>query len=506
MRIEDNIELVLPIAQIASSVIGWRFMAYDLRDEISFKNLCIRDTMAVQSPEDEILPYKSSYGREVSIRKHRSYRIGLSIEDSLRIKSISRLCITQLKLRSNHTKTYKEEEEMVGRRINSKVNKRIDVVNDRINSKLDMVLSRMERKLVSKIKTHFGIEFIIYTDNDQQKAQFNAWLRKYDKKFFDHILDPEKMDNTKRVITSGIVEEFIVKLDRGTYLYVRPSDINNSNMTYTPVKRRSDDVYVYIFGKKCMKYGKELSKFLEEHVLANDIGMLYTVSARSENNWSCVCQDINMRSFDNLFFESEVEDAIKNHLDNWKNNESVYLDRDILFKTGILLYGNAGTGKSSMATAIAKYMNCNIITVDLNTFNALDISSFVSAINADKTRYVVLLDEIDTIFTSRENEDSTETQTANTMKLLSLLDSPQSPNNVIFVATTNYIDRLDNALTRKGRFDLKLRLGNLTREPAERMCKSFNLNERQTDIVLSRAVKNDKYNPAVLQDCILKRH
>lgn len=501
----DKVWYTIPISQTATRGIGLRSIAYDMNDDaVLFMNLCIGERLNTTIFNDSGV-CRYTYDTGIGISSHHTpFIIGLSKGGkTIGIRYLAVHHLNDIR-EAKTTDIYKEEEEMVGRRINRKVDEKVSVINRRINAKVDMLLSRLEQKATSKFKAHFGIEFMIHVDNEQQIVQFNAWLQKYDKNFFNHILEPQKMDSDRTVFTNIVSEEFIVKLEKGTYLYVRPDEIYKEyGSGYTPVKRKNGDIYVYIFGKKCMKYGKELNKFLEDYSPSNDTGLLYTVSSRSESNWSCICQDINMRSFDNLFFEAEVETAIKNHLDNWKDNESVYLNRDILFKTGILLYGKAGTGKSSMATAIAKYMHCNIITVDLNTFNTLDISSFVSAINVDKVRYVVLLDEIDTIFTSRENEESTETQTANTMKLLSLLDSPQSPNNVIFVATTNYIDRLDNALTRKGRFDLKLKLGDLTDEPARKMCKSFNLNDKQIELAMSRAVKNDKYNPAVLQDCIL---
>ena len=396
-----------------------------------------------------------------------------------------------------------KEEEMVGRRVvKRKITEKSNDINNRINTKIDRLLSRTETKLIKKLKTHFGIEFSIRKDRNDSYIQFNSWLVKYDKNFTNHILEPQKMDPEAKVYVGSISEEIIVKLDSATYVYVRPENIYKEDIMLTR-NEPSSSLYVYIFGKKCIKYAKELSKILKESPNIGSTGILYTVTAHSENNWNCICQDINMRSFDNLFFEDEVQTSIIDHLENWKSNESIYLGRDIMFKTGILLYGKAGTGKSSMATAIAKYMNCNIITIDLNTFDKLDISSFVSAINADKTRYVVLLDEIDTIFTSREKKDSTETQTSNTMKLLSLLDSPQSPNNVIFVATTNYIDRLDNALTRKGRFDLKLKLSDFGDEVATKMCKSFGLNALQTDEAKQKAGGGPSYNPAILQDSIL---
>ena len=205
---------------------------------------------------------------------------------------------------------------------------------------------------------------------------------------------------------------------------------------------------------------------------------------------------------DTLFFDKDIKNKICKHLDDWLTNEEVYKDRGLTFKTGILLYGVAGTGKSSLASAIATYLNCGLITIDTATFADLNITEVVESINADNNRYVILIDEIDTIFTSRDEDNITDSQKVRTSKLLSLLDSQQSPNNVIFVATTNYIDKLDRAVIRKGRFDMSIELGNISKDTAMEMCKSFNLTKEQSMKAISE-FEGREINPAELQNVIL---
>ena len=201
-----------------------------------------------------------------------------------------------------------------------------------------------------------------------------------------------------------------------------------------------------------------------------------------------------------LFFDSGIKERIIAHLDNWLANEQIYLNRGLIYKTGILLYGTPGTGKSSLASAIANYLQCGLVTIDCTTFDSLNVAEVAESINADEDRYVILLDEIDSVFGSRENENNSA-KNARITKLLSFLDSPNSPSNVVFVATTNYIDKLDKAALRKGRFDLMEELTDIHAKTAYEMCKGFNLNEEQTNRVIHSVTF--PVNPSYLQSVIL---
>lgn len=205
-----------------------------------------------------------------------------------------------------------------------------------------------------------------------------------------------------------------------------------------------------------------------------------------------------------MYLDGDIEHKIKSHIDNWLSNKETYKSRGITFKTGILLYGSPGTGKSSIAAAVADYLNCDVIMIDSATFKDLNINEVTGSINADERMYVVLLDDIDVILTSRDDENATTDDKATIAKLLGFLDSSNSPDNVVFIATTNHIDLFDEAITRAGRFDKVINVDNISRETAFKMCKGFGLSDKDSQELLS----NDKYkkiNPANLQARIIDK-
>ena len=364
------------------------------------------------------------------------------------------------------------------------------LLNNEVSIKT-MVSNTVKRKslnyFIDKMKTHFGIEMKFNTD--RQIKIITKWVEEVDPKNFKYrISNPYDYKKNDNPMLKG---EFILHIDTRTFIFISVGD-----------KEKDKGIYMYIFGKKAFKWFKIIANKAQ---YANDTNMMYSISARNSEDgqyWTCVGSTFNSRPMDTLFFDKDIKNKICKHLDDWLTNEEVYKDRGLTFKTGILLYGVAGTGKSSLASAIATYLNCGLITIDTATFADLNITEVVESINADNNRYVILIDEIDTIFTSRDEDNITDSQKVRTSKLLSLLDSQQSPNNVIFVATTNYIDKLDKAVIRKGRFDMSIELGNISKDTAMEMCKSFNLTKEQSMKAISE-FEGREINPAELQNVIL---
>lgn len=348
----------------------------------------------------------------------------------------------------------------------------------------------------SRIKNYFGITMEFPTE--RHVVIFTEWLQKYDKGFMHHIANPYAVADKHSKATPVIDSEFVVKLDLHTYLYV------SGNVRYLDETKKSTIVQIYLFGKHFPKYYNELKKLMSNRLRADN--MIYSVTGKGGDGrsyWTCSGSKLTRRTMDTLFFDNDIKEQIINHLDKWNRNESLYESRGLIFKTGILLYGTPGTGKSSLAAAIAYYLGCSIISIDCTTFDNLDIAEVTDCINADEDRYVVLLDEIDAVFLSRDGDGAGSDKAKNTSKLLSFLDSPNSPKNVVFIGTTNYIDRLDPATLRKGRFDLSIELTNISKATALEMCHGFGLDAENTEDLM----ENTEFpiNPSKFQSLILER-
>ena len=345
--------------------------------------------------------------------------------------------------------------------------------------------------VMDKLKTHFGIVMKFNTYNEV--AAISSILIDIDKTIKKHVVNSYTYGGTKQApLIEG--KQIIRVKKHNSFIYVSGvTKESGQNEKYS-------NILIYIFGKGAYKTKAYIDYKFRNFNDAELINYAITASKRgTDSYWNCIANDIPPRTFDTLFFDNNVIGSVKGHLDKWLNNIDIYKSRNLNFKTGILIHGPAGTGKSSLAVAIASYLKCNLISIDMATFDDLDITDLTGSINADKDRYVVFLDEIDVVFKSRD-ENITDEQRERTTKLLTFLDSANSPTNVVFVATTNYPDRLDTAVTRKGRFDLIVHVDNLSKETAEEMCRGFNTTLNNVDI---SPLSDGKYNPATLQAAIL---
>lgn len=369
------------------------------------------------------------------------------------------------------------------------------------------------------LKNKFGIEFKL-TLNEFPKGF--AFVEKYDDKYNKHVSNPQtilyKNEDTSVGDTKYITDKkFIIKLEKDTYAYINagPSRYEKTNTENDRSENCPTYLYIYIFGKHMIKYAKELAYMLRNNTSEYLTNYKVSGSKRSSDDnsreqvvFNVVSSDLHTRPLDTLFFDDNASSKITDHIDKFLSNETIYKDRSLLYKTGILLYGAPGTGKSSLVTAIATKYNYDLISIDMGTFATLDTNALVESINADNSKYVVLLEDIDAVVKSRTAKDADKEDKSIINKLLQLLDSTSSPTNVIFVATTNYVEVLDEAITRDGRFDLKVEVKELSVNNIDKMCKSFDLKDSEIKEIkdhITNELNLKSINQSRLQNIILKK-
>lgn len=206
------------------------------------------------------------------------------------------------------------------------------------------------------------------------------------------------------------------------------------------------------------------------------------------------------KSLESIYTDESNKEKITNYLAKWKQSSALFKDLNISYKLGILLYGPPGTGKTSMSKAISCMLGFDIYAINMNKFKSSSIPQVREMAERNKGM-IILLEDIDYIFGKRETE-FTQEEKARSNALLQLLDGADSMPNVVFIATTNNLSSLDKAITRDGRFDLKIEMNNISKEIAEQMCSGLYLTQEQTTSILSN--ETFPINPSYLQNKIIQ--
>lgn len=155
-----------------------------------------------------------------------------------------------------------------------------------------------------------------------------------------------------------------------------------------------------------------------------------------------------VKSLDHIFFAGKQ--ALIDDLKEFINKKELYARKGIKYKRAYLFYGPGGTGKTSLGLAIAKYLDYDLYVINLAGMkNDLDLQNQAPRIGR---KAVILLEDIDCVLAERE----VKSKKVNFSTILNFLDGLYAPSDCIFVLTTNKPDKLDVALTRKGRIDLSL--------------------------------------------------
>ncbi|XP_012278887.1 mitochondrial chaperone BCS1 [Orussus abietinus] len=183
------------------------------------------------------------------------------------------------------------------------------------------------------------------------------------------------------------------------------------------------------------------------------------------------------RPIDSVVLDTGIAERILNDCKEFINNPGWYSDRGIPYRRGYLLYGPPGCGKSSFITALAGELERGICVLNLSERGLTDDRlNHLLAVAPQQT--IILLEDIDAAFTSRE--ESKEVRAAydglnrvTFSGLLNCLDGVASTEARILFMTTNYLDRLDPALIRPGRVDVKEYIGWCSASQVEQMFLRF---------------------------------
>lgn len=206
-------------------------------------------------------------------------------------------------------------------------------------------------------------------------------------------------------------------------------------------------------------------------------------------------QFLNIRSkrdINTVFWDKSKKEDLLNDINTFLYSKEKYIKQGIPYKRSYLFYGEPGTGKTSMAFALASHFNLNLSILNLSTVE--DDNQLLEAFSTVPNKSILLLEDIDLIFQRLASDKKPNEKNLITFSgILNCLDGVSFKENLITILTTNHIDRLDSAVLRDGRIDRKIEVAKLNKDSALEMIIAKGINPKSLKL---------KYpiNPAILQE------
>lgn len=188
---------------------------------------------------------------------------------------------------------------------------------------------------------------------------------------------------------------------------------------------------------------------------------------------------IPIRKRESVFIDEEILDYLESRIKNFMGKRKWYEDRGIPYKYAVILHGQPGTGKTTLAKYIAGWTRRRFITTHPSI-----VPQITGLLNDSPC--VCLMEDIDCDPTTLKRKETKGKAKSNYSRgpeqdadfsslgdLLNAIDGVNSAENCIIIATTNHLAKIDPALLRKGRFDDVIEIKPLETSEIIRMVKFF---------------------------------
>ena len=157
------------------------------------------------------------------------------------------------------------------------------------------------------------------------------------------------------------------------------------------------------------------------------------------------------RNMNTIYIEKSKKTALIHDIKLFQKKETLkrYSELGLRYKRNYLFAGYPGTGKSSLAFALASTLNMGIAIINFGP--KVTDAILAKALKDIPKDTILLLEDMDALFKDRK---STEYMNMITFSgLLNCLDGICTKEGLITIMTTNYKNKLDIALKRPGRID-----------------------------------------------------
>lgn len=371
---------------------------------------------------------------------------------------------------------------------------------------MNKLIEGITKSVVSDMISSWGIDAIRFSQTiSKAYIILNEWDDSYNKiNKMIYKINPEKY-NKHRVATKN---NNYYELQLATAYFVKYKGCLLKIESFRESEKTSlfprNKIQITFYGKNRFTMR---AMFMREILRPSDKTKI-KIQNLTENDFD---NNIINHSFYNVVLPEDTTKRIIRGLVGWDSSKDWYKEHQLTHKIGVLLHGKPGTGKTTVAKCISNmFNNCPILTIDSNDM-IKSIKNVISFRKKYAGNIIVLIEDFDMFFMSREEKEDPDID-ANIKKqkmtnmnyLFQMLDGMYSSEDTIYIATTNYVDKLDPALIRHGRFDIQEEFGYFEKEDAIKAAELLGYDE---SIFVEYPFNKVEFpaSPALIQSLILDR-
>lgn len=269
-------------------------------------------------------------------------------------------------------------------------------------------------------------------------------------------------DRLKRTVVLSVGYGTHYMIYKNRLLWIRREEVDSSGS-----ERIKNTVTLSVLGRS-----HKFFRNLVDDLRPKDDDDKLRVYTRSQSDWE-VESEIPKVGLDSLALDMLVRELITNQIEYFLSSESDYRKLGLAYKMAMILHGAPGTGKTALIRTLACEYDLSIYTINLSLMSD---TGFRKAVMEVPRNSIILVEDFDSSSATHQRSGMTtnvvkqkdETQKdlgkdkefsfLTTSGILNTLDGVVSLDKVIIVFTTNCIDKIDEAILRPGRMDLKIEL------------------------------------------------
>lgn len=197
------------------------------------------------------------------------------------------------------------------------------------------------------------------------------------------------------------------------------------------------------------------------------------------------------RPLETVILDADLKDKILQDIQTFQKSKRWYAEMGIPYHRGYLFYGPPGTGKTSLVVGLSSHFCSKVYLLKLSDMTD---SSLLDAVSRVEPNGMIVMEDVDCMSSTRarreedEEGDGVKSIFGVTLSgLLNVLDGLSAPCGVLFFMTTNQVEKLDSALIRPGRIDVKLSIGEATDSQKRELFNRFFPDQIAPDEILDKS-------------------